>query len=561
MTERNGVMMKMKNAYTWSHWMRTMVCLLLAMSMLLCACAKTGGDETTGPKENQSIFGDGDGRLEAQDAVDSLTNIYGALLSALGGNRPDSYGYEMDMVLTLGQEVLDGVSQSFQQSGINPDASWLREIGLHMEMNYDGDLVQTIVDAQLGGNSVISADVIVDMVGGMSYVGVPAIQDQYIGAKMDMSQMPDANAMLEEYAALVKDLPTDEELNALLSRYLNLVLETLTDPTTGETELSTGGISKKVATTTYSFTRHNVLDIAQAVLTTAKTDTELEKVLDAFSKVVNEQGAKQAAEGGYTWTDVDLHAQMLEGIEPALKNIQDEKQNAEDMELARLVIYADGDDQVGGMLQVNNGYALMDYLQLYTLKQEDQSALFVNVMGTLYLTGTGEQLGSKFSGEYVISYMGGDFVHVEVQDFDTEALKKGELEGTVCLRPGAALLNNLGSSLPIPADLVIELELDTSSERAHIECNLYAAEVLMISISMSSRTVSSDDISVPESYADASDSAQMEAWLECVSLEAMLENLRSAGVPSDVVDLLKQSIENAMSGGSAYDEPVSMLPG
>ena len=100
--------------------------------------------------------------------------------------RSDSYGYEMDMVLTLGQEVLDGVSQSFQQSGINPDASWLREIGLHMEMNYDGDLVQTIVDAQLGGNSVIGADVIVDMVGGMSYVGVPAIQDQYIGSKMDM---------------------------------------------------------------------------------------------------------------------------------------------------------------------------------------------------------------------------------------------------------------------------------------------------------------------------------------------------------------------------------------
>lgn len=554
-------MMKMKNAYTWSRWIRTMVCLLLAMSMLLCACAKTGGDETTGPKENQSIFGDGDGRLEAQDAVDSLTNIYGALLSALGGNRPDGYGYEMDMVLTLGQEVLDGVSQSFQQSGINSDASWLREIGLHMEMNYDGDLVQTIVDAQLGGNSVIGADVIVDMVGGMSYVGVPAIQDQYIGAKMDMSQMPDANAMLEDYAALVKDLPTDEELNALLSRYLDLVLETLTDPTTGETELSTGDISKKVATTTYSFTCHNVLDIAQAVLTTAKTDAELEKVLDAFSKVVNEQGAKQAAEGGYTWTDVDLHAQMLEGIEPALKDIQDEKQNAEDMELARLVIYADGDDQVGGMLQVNNGYALMDYLQLYTLKQEDQSALFVNVMGTLYLTGTGEQLGSKFSGEYVISYMGGAFVHVEVQDFDTEALKKGELEGTVCLRPGAALLNNLGSSLPIPADLVIELELDTSSERAHIECNLYAAEVLMIGISMSSRTVSSDDIFVPESYADASDSVQMEAWLEGVSLEAMLENLRSAGVPSDVADLLKQSIENAMSGGGAYDEPVSMLPG
>lgn len=554
-------MMKTKNAFTWSRLMRTMVCLLLVLSMLLCACAKTDDDETKAEEQNQIVFGDGDGKLEAQDAVDSLTNLYGALLGAFGGNQPDSYGYEMDLVVTLGQEVLEGVSQSFQQSGINSDASWLREIGLRMEMNYSGDLTQTIVDAQLSGKTIISADVIVDMVGGMGYVGVPAIHNQYMGTQMDMSQMSGGNAMLEEYAGLVKDLPTDKELNTLLTRYLNVVLETLNDPTTGETELSTGGITKKVTTTTYSFTQYNVMDIATEILTTAKTDGELEKVLDAFTKVVNEQGAKQAADQGYTWTDVDLHAEMLESIDPALEDIQEAKQNAEDLELARLVIYTDGDDQVGGMVQVNSGYALVDYLNFFSLEDGDQTALFVNVMGTVYVTGTGEKTGSKFSGEYVLSNLGGALAYVEIEDFDTQALKKGELDGTLRLSFGDTLLDSMGSSMPIPEDLVIELKLDTDGQKSRIDCNLYAEDVLILGIAMSSKITSGGMIKVPASYADASDSEAMQAWADAVNFEAVLDNLRSAGVPSDVVDLLKQSIENAMSGSGAYDDPVFMYPG
>jgi hypothetical protein len=47
----------------------------------------------------------------------------------------------------------------------------------------------------------------------------------------------------------------------------------------------------------------------------------------------------------------------------------------------------------------------------------------------------------------------------------------------------------------------------------------------------------------------------MEQWARNLKLDGVLSNLRSAGVPDKLVDLLKQAMDNAMSGGSqAYPD-------
>lgn len=561
---KEGTTMKKNDLFAWTRLLRTVVALLVILSMLLCGCTNADNDDgTDGKKEEQTggLFGDGDGKLEAQDAVDSLTNLYGALLSAMGGNQADRYGYEMDLMVTLGEEVLNGVSESFVQSGLNGDASWLREIGLHMEMNYNGDLMQTMVDANLAGKPIASADVIMDMAGNMAYIGVPELNDRYFGGEVDFSQMQSSTAMLEEYAALVKDLPTDKELNALLTRYLNLVLEMVNEPTGGETQLSTGGITKNVATTTYAFTKHNVLDIATQILTTAKTDAELEKVLDAFSKVINQHGAKQAVEQEYIWTDVDLHAQMLESIDPALEEIQDTKANTVDQVFAELVIYTDGQETAGCSLSTipdgsDADTAKMDVLHIYALRDGKETALYVNYIDQLQLAGTGRISGSKLSGDYTLSANGQKLLDLQLEDFNLKALKKGELEGTVRLRFGEVLLESMGDSLPVSEDLMIELELDIDDKQAEINCNLYSADTLGIAIVLTGRTTSGANIRIPSDFADAMDSDAMDAWVEEMDYEKVLSNLLAAGVPTDMVDMLRQSIENALSGGDdPYGDP------
>lgn len=560
--------MKKRNAFAWYRLMRTMVALLVILSMLLCGCVGAGDGDGDGEKEEanaNTLFGDGDGKLEAQDAVDSVTNIYGALLGAFGGNQPDSYGYEMDLVVTLGDALRSQLGSALEQMEMDSDMSWFENVGIGMEMATNGDLVQMAVDAQINGKSIVSAETVVDYLGGMVYIAVPEINSQYIAGEVDFSQMQNAmqagSAAMEEYADLIKDLPTDKELNSVLTRYLNVVLETMNEPTTGETELTAAGITKAVTATTYSFTRYNVLDIATQVLTTAKTDAELEKVLDAFSKVVNEQGAKQAAEQGYVWTDVDLHAQLMEAIDPALEDIQDSKEDVEDLEFAQLVIYTDGDDPVGGKLVVSDGYSTMDYVIIYSLKDGKNTALVANIMGTMQLTGSGTVSGSKISGEYTLLIQGQECLNLEIEDFDTKAFNKGELKGTVRLSFGDALLDSMGNNALLSEDTVIELELNITGKKAEIDVNLYQDDILFFGIAMSSKTTSGGKIKVPADYVKADDSDAAQAWLENAEFANVLSNLKSAGVPTKLVDLLEQSLENAMQQIESTQEPVATYPG
>ena len=101
--------MKHTDSFSWKRLWRTSLALLLVLSMVLCGCSTAGNGDGDGtkPAENNALLGDGDGRLEAQDAVDSITNIYGALLGAFGGNRKPDTAVEMELVLTPGEKLKD----------------------------------------------------------------------------------------------------------------------------------------------------------------------------------------------------------------------------------------------------------------------------------------------------------------------------------------------------------------------------------------------------------------------------------------------------------------------
>ena len=179
--------------------------------------------------------------------------------------------------------------------------------------------------------------------------------------------------------------------------------------------------------------------MASAVLTAAKTDAELEKVMDAFSNVVNQIGAKQASQEGSTWTDVDLHSQLMEVIDPALENIADAKTETEDLEFLQLTVYGDDKTQQGFHVRLNQ----VDFLEMISLKDGDDTAFYMNVQNMLEISGSGTVKGSKSSGDYVVSMHGTEMLYLEVKDFDTKALAKGELKGTLRVQLGEGLLDGM----------------------------------------------------------------------------------------------------------------------
>ena len=121
-------------SFTLARLLKTVVALTLAFAMLLCGCAtlpEEGGENNKKP--NGGLLPGGDGKLEAQDAVDGVSAIYGILLDILGGNIELDASMDMavqsEVVVTLGDEIKTQLGQSLEQMGMGMDLSWFESIG------------------------------------------------------------------------------------------------------------------------------------------------------------------------------------------------------------------------------------------------------------------------------------------------------------------------------------------------------------------------------------------------------------------------------------------------
>lgn len=549
--------------FNWTRVLRTLVALMVIFSLVLCGCAGTGeenggeGNKGNGGNSNNAgvLGGDGDGKLESEDVVGGITGVYGNLLETIGGKNDmlTSGGYSMDLTVTLGDMLLDNLSASLEQAEVDADLSWFESIGIVMDVLYDESLVQMNMGAQLNGTSIATIEAIVNIMSSSVYLRVPELNNQYVGGTVDMDmdvedmmqQYDQMLAMMEEYGDIVNVLPTEKELGQLINRYIDAAKGAMTKPATGKETLSYDGISQEVTATTYTINRTELLNMAEAIATTAKTDKDLEKFLDNLVAWVDEKAAEQDP----NYESVDVHAQLMESIEAFLGQIEEmrsELENNEEDDVAMLVvtIYTVNEQFAGLKLAANDGWDTME-VQYFSLEQNGKTALYLNVGGQFQFAGTGTKSGNEVSGTYTLQVEGTDMLFVTVKDFDTAALKNGNLVGTLQLRFSEEMIDQIRNDMITP-DMVIELVLNISGSKNTIGINIYNGSDLLFGIKLTTKMLSGN-ISVPSKYADVQDSEAMQEWASGISFDAILSNLRNAGVASELVDMLETAIEQNLA--------------
>ena len=549
--------------FNWTRVLRTLVALMVIFSLVLCGCAGTDGGNDDGGKGNNNngssnngnvLGGDGDGKLESEDVVGGVTGVYGTLLEVIGGKNEimTNGGVSMDMTVTLGDSILQNLGAVLEQEGLSSDVSWFKSIGIVMDVLYDEGLAQMNMSAHLNGTSIVSAEAIMDILGSAVYLRLPELNDGYFGGTLDMGmdmedmmeQYNQMQQLMEEYGDIVNALPSEAELSALLNRYIDAAKGAMSKPATGTEELSYGGVSQSVTATTYTITRTEILNILEAVATTAKSDADLEKMLDNLVAWVD----KKAAEQDPNYESVDVHAQLMESIDAFLEQVGElrgELESGETEDVAMLVFtaYTAEEQLVGLKLAANDGWDTME-LQYFSLEQSGKTALYLNVGGQVQIAGTGTKDGNKANGTYTLQANGTDMLFVTVKDFDMDALKKGELVGTLQLRFSEEMIDEMRNSMLTP-ELTIELQLNVGGGKSNIMLSVYEGSDLIFSVKLSTRQISGN-ISLPSNYTDANDSQQMQQWASGLSFDRIISNLRSAGVPSDLVDMLEDAIEQNM---------------
>jgi hypothetical protein len=69
-----------------------------------------------------------------------------------------------------------------------------------------------------------------------------------------------------------------------------------------------------------------------------------------------------------------------------------------------------------------------------------------------------------------------------------------------------------------------------------LELNVLTGKKVLLGIAVEAKETSVGSIKLPTNFVDSNDSSAMEQWLSNAKFDVLLNNLKKAGVPSDLVD-------------------------
>lgn len=461
-----------------------------------------------------------------------LVAAYGEILEAYANPKNALRG---KLQLTLDNTLLSLAETALTQQGMSMELDWLSKIDLSFDANIQDSAMQYVIGLGLGGKDLLSADVIFDVEDGKLYMTIPELNEDYVytdvSYEVDPTELADMMSRINELSKdLARDLPSEKEMQDLIDTYTAIALSNIKDVEKDTETVEIGDASQKMVVLTATITQEDLLDIADEMLSKAKKDKTVKKLIEAISDYVN---ASNAINNSY-YTEVDLYQAFIDSIPDALDSIEQAKQSANDGNYIELLVYVDMQNKVRG-----------HELEVYTdgeRSEETLSWLTATKGNTVYteakldgirIEGEKTENGKVSEGSYTLFVEGAEMITLAFADVT-------DTEGTLKFIPGEELMSQILSESGIPASLLgdhIALELSYAEESYSV--NILVGTRTLMGLDVSGKAYDSGKISVPESNLDINDEYSLLQWLVDADFDAIVTALEQADVPAELVDTVR----------------------
>ena len=481
--------------------------------------------------------------LQEKQNFYKVTDAAAAYVGFLSNTQNTSEnGAKMDLHLLLSDDLLSVVEMYMAAMGADLDVSWLKDISLTYKTNAADSGLQILLDLGLADTRIASLDMIMGNDG--LYIGVPGLNPYYLkqetqtdGAAMfDFAGTLQKNAQLQQ--TFFQALPAEAQLQQCFRSYADLLLATLENPVEGTQEVTVAGISRNYTTVTYKITEAQWCELCTAMLKKAETDETLKKLVTAISDYTNETIKTTYPDA----TEEDLYQNMLDSIQEALAQLEEDKANSDPGNYMELTGYLNEQWQLLGH-QVNIFYAdktETESLRWVTATDGNTKKTEVTITGedAFTLTVTGEELTENgiYNGTFTFTGDGEKKVILKLQD-----VKKAEntVTGSILLTANQPLLEELLADIALPLsmfgqELGLQLDFDLNETNPALELHLVADGKSVIGITGAISAHETGSITIP-----GKDQIKDELeWANALDLDALMENLEKAGVPKDLLTSL-----------------------
>jgi hypothetical protein len=322
--------------------------------------------------------------------------------------------------------------------------------------------------------------------------------------------------------------------------------------------LELDGTKQDATKLTIKIYEQDALDAVKAILTAAKTDADIKKIVEDFGKFYNDMMAEEYTAYDMEWTDVDLYAEFTKGIEDLLTTLPTEPEDT--ATYIGLTLYVDEKHNVIGMSLTAPGEE-EPVITVYSVTDGNNFKCVAELPDDTKLTGAGTINNGKVSGNYTVSVENVPVIKFELVDFDTtdaDAIsgtirldlgltletifmtsKVGPMENTNTVAPTAETQDSsdIFTALGLQ-DAMLELKLDITNEKSNVEMKLLSDNALIIGLALKAAAKAPAALQKPTNTVDVTDYEAFMGWVAGIDFDAVMDNLTTAGVPEMLVNAL-----------------------
>lgn len=467
--------------------------------------------------------------------VESLTETVGAAFGNLKNGQKTDGAADAKVSFKISDTAIKSLADEL---GVNKsDIAWLSDIGMNFKTNAQGEKLAVFGDVSLGGKSIISADLLSDTANGKYYFRLPELSDGYLG--VSASDSDDAQKSFDMLNAIFASLPDSDKTTDILNRYVSVATDAIDDVEQSAETVEASGVSQDCTELVVTIDDDAARDIIEALLKEFKHDKEIKDVIKDILKAADFDDYN------------DFYDELIDEVDDALDSIDDLKFSGEIVYTA----YVDGKGNVIGRRFEFDGVVL-EYLSTRDGKEVGFEAMFKADDKKLQIVGDGTIDGGKLNADYTLKFSGVNILSLNVKDHDVALFEDGYLNGTyrLSVHEDATSLLKLFVSGPAANTLKnvsVEVAVKSSEKEYNATATVAHKDDTLFTISCETKVSDATAVTLPDSYYDASNSADLEKYLGTVDFSAIKQSLISAGVPEELVDAIADEIAG---GDDDYDD-------
>lgn len=456
------------------------------------------------------------------------------------------------------------------------DISWLADASISGNVSMSDKSMTEFMDVNVNGTKICTIEYYFDTENSEIYMRIPELSEGYI--KMNMEQMTqetveeadqeldssfttsvDLADSMNSYFSTLENLPEADLVTSILTRYTDIIFDNVADAENpGAQEAVAGDVSQELSVLEGHVTQAEALPMFQQILDTAKSDEELKGLIETWTEAMNDPD--------YTYET------FLEAIEDMEKDLDTEADETDESGFI-LRAWVDSDGEVVGrqfLLNDEQEEELFGYLCTADGDKRGFSMQLGSGDDKVAIEGSGELKGDLLSGTYTISSGEADAAVIDVTDYDTKAVQDGIWKGTYTIS-GAPVEDEDGNSYDPFGGMQLIFTADGADEDS-IDWNLAIAAggATLGSVSLTGgnggEALAAVDVASLTDVYDFSNDDEIEAYTASMNMDAITENLTSAGMPEgwldDVIAATGDSdIESTETDGVAESEEQTDMAG